>query len=63
MDSRILELINQLIVLTIYGIVISREITHQILDILNTLITVGGIIFSVRLMFFTWYLRYEKIVE
>ena len=63
MDSKILELINQLIVLIIYGIVMSREINHQTLDALNTLITIGGIIFSVLLMFFTWYLRSEKLVE
>lgn len=62
MDSRILELINQLIVLIIYGIVISREIAHQTLDTLNTSITIGGIIFSVLLMFFTWYLKSEKII-
>ncbi|MEK6818510.1 MAG: hypothetical protein AABY10_01100, partial [Nanoarchaeota archaeon] len=51
----------QLIVLIIYGIVISREITHQTLDLLNTSITVGGIIFSVLLMFFTWYLKSENL--
>jgi len=62
MDSRILELINQLIVLIIYGIVISREITHQTLDVINTLITIGGIIFSVLLMFFTWYLKSKRII-
>ena len=31
MDSRVLELINQLIVLIIYGIVLSKEISHQTL--------------------------------
>lgn len=60
MDSRVLELLNQLIVLVIYGIVMSREITHQTLDTLNTLITIGGIIFSVLLMFFNWYLKFEN---
>ena len=63
MDSRVLELINQLIVLIIYGIVMSREISHQTLDAANTVITIGGIIFSVLLMFFTWYLRHEKAIE
>ncbi|MBU0760274.1 MAG: hypothetical protein KJ600_02675 [Nanoarchaeota archaeon] len=63
MDPRVLELLNQLIVLIIYGIVISREITRQSLDSLNLLITVGGIIFSVLLMFFTWYLKTEKLVR
>ena len=63
MDSRVLELINQLTVLIIYGIVISREISHQTLDKINTLITIGGIIFSILLMFFTWYLRHEKALE
>jgi len=63
MDSRVLELMNQLIVIIIYGIVISREISHQSLDKLNTLITIGGIIFSVLLMFFTWQLKSEKIIE
>ncbi|MBS3076751.1 hypothetical protein J4233_00605 [Candidatus Pacearchaeota archaeon] len=62
MDSRILELMNQLIVLVVYGIVLSMEISHESLDTLNTLITVGGIVFSVVLMFFTWYLKSEKIV-
>jgi len=61
-DSRILELMNQLIVLVVYGIVLSMEISHESLDTLNTLITVGGIVFSVVLMFFTWYLKSEKIV-
>jgi len=63
MDSRVLELINQLIVLIIYGIVFSREIAHQSLDKINTLITIGGIIFSVLLMFFTWYLKTQKVTE
>ncbi|MBS3088847.1 hypothetical protein J4402_03645 [Candidatus Pacearchaeota archaeon] len=63
MDSRVLELLNQLIVLVIYGIVMSREITHQTLDALNTLITLGGIIFSVLLMFFTWYLKSENKIR
>ena len=63
MDSKILEVLNQIIVLIIYGIIISREITHKSLDILNTIITIGGIIFSVLLMFFTWYLKSQRIVE
>lgn len=63
MDSRVLELLNQLIVLIIYGIVLSREIAHQALDKLNTLITVGGIIFSILLMFFIWPLRSKRIVR
>lgn len=63
MDSKVLELLNQLIVLIIYGIVISREISHQALDYINTIITIGGIIFSVILMFFTWYLKSEKFIE
>ncbi len=63
MDSKVLEIVNQLIVLIIYGIVMSREITHQTLDTPNTLITAGGIIFSVLLMFFTWYLKSEKIIR
>jgi hypothetical protein len=54
---------NQLIVLIIYGIVLSRELMHQTLDALNTSITVGGIIFSVLLMFFTWYLKSEKRID
>jgi hypothetical protein len=62
MDSRVLEIINQLIVLIIYGIVLSREITNQTLDAPNTIITIGGIIFSVVLMFFIWYLRAKQIV-
>ena len=63
MDSKILEIVNQLIVLTIYAVVISREISNQTLDFLNTTITIGGIIFSVLLMFFTWYLKSTKVVD
>ena len=63
MDSKILEIVNQLIVLTIYAVVISREISNQTLDFLNTTITIGGIIFSVLLMFFTWYLKSSKVVD
>lgn len=39
MDSKVLEVLNQIIVLIIYGIVISREIAHKSLDMLNTIIT------------------------
>lgn len=63
MDSRVLEIMNQSIVLVIYGIVLSREITHQTLDSMNTIITIGGIIFSVLLMFFTWYLKSGRRIE
>jgi len=63
MNSRVLEVLNQLIVLIIYGIVFSREIAHQSLDKINTLVTIGGIIFSVLLMFFTWFLKTQKSIE
>ena len=63
MDSRVLEIMNQLIVLVIYGIVLSREITHQTLDSMNTIITIGGIIFSVLLMFFTWDVKSGRRIE
>jgi len=62
MDSRILEVLNQLIVLIIYSIVISREITHHSLDMLNTFFTMGGIIFSIVLMLFIWYLRSQEVL-
>ncbi|MBU3913774.1 MAG: hypothetical protein KKE50_06805 [Nanoarchaeota archaeon] len=60
MDSKVLEIINQLIVLIIYGIVLSRELTHQSFDYTNTTITIGGIVFSVMLMFFTWYFKSQN---
>jgi len=63
MDSKILEVINQLIILIIYSIVISREITHHSLDLLNTFFTMGGIIFSVILMLFIWYLKSEEVLS
>jgi len=63
MDSRVLEVINQLVVLIIYGIVFSREIAHQSLDNINTFVTIGGIIFSVLLMFFTWFLKTQKTID
>ena len=63
MDSKVLELINQMIVLIIYGIVLSREISHQTLDIPNTIITIGGIIFSVILMFFIWHLKNQELID
>jgi hypothetical protein len=63
MDSRVLEVLNQLIVLIIYGIVFSREIAHQSFDKINTIVTIGGIIFSVLLMFFTWFLKTQKTIE
>jgi len=63
MDSKILEIINQIVVIIIYGIVLSREFVSQSLDFLNTIITIGGIIFSVVLMFFIWYLRNLKVLD
>jgi hypothetical protein len=63
MDSRVLEIINQIIVLVIYGIVFSREIVHESFDTINTLITIGGIIFSVLLMFFTWYFKSQGVIK
>ena len=63
MESRTLEVLNQLIVLIIYGIVFSREFTHQSLDKINTIVTIGGIIFSVLLMFFTWFLKEQRVIE
>jgi hypothetical protein len=63
MDSRVLEVLNQLIVLIIYGIVFSREIAHQSFDKINTIVTIGGIVFSILLMFFTWFLKTQKAIE
>jgi hypothetical protein len=59
----VLEIINQLIVLTIYGMVLSREISDHSLDLINTLITMGGIIFSVFLMFFIWHLKKISVLK
>ena len=58
-----LEIINQLIVLTIYGMVLSREISDRSLDLINTSITMGGIIFSVLLMFFIWHLKGISVLK
>lgn len=63
MDSRSLEVINQIVTLIIYGIVFSREIIHKSFDLPNTIVTVGGIIFSVAFMFFIWYFKSQKIIE
>jgi len=63
MDSKVLEIINQMIILIVYSIVLSREIMHKSLDYLNTLITIGGIIFSVILMFFIWYFKSLNILD
>lgn len=63
MDARVLEILNQIIVLIIYGIVLSREITNHSFDLPNTLITIGGIVFSVILMFFTWFFKAKSLVE
>jgi|TARA_Y100000034_G_scaffold62444_1_gene75746 hypothetical protein len=59
----VLEIINQLIVLTIYGMVLSREISDRSLDLINTSITMGGIIFSVLLMFFIWHLKGISVLK
>lgn len=61
MDTRVLEVLNNLIVLIIYGIVLSREISQHSFDFLNTIFTVGGIILSVFLMFFTWSVKNKNI--
>ena len=63
MDSKVLEIVNHLVILIIYGIVLSREISNQSLDFINTLMTMGGIIFSVLLMFFIWHLKGSSILE
>ncbi len=63
MDSKILEILNQMITIVIYGIVLSREITNSQLDMINTVFTIGGIIISILLMFFIWYLKSIKIVN
>ena len=63
MDSKVLEIVNHLVILIIYGIVLSRAISNQSLDFINTLMTMGGIIFSVLLMFFIWHLKGSSILE
>ena len=63
MDSKALEIINQMVTIFIYTAVLSREIAHQSLDLLNTTITVGGIAFSVIFMFFIWYFKKQKFVD
>lgn len=63
MDAKVLEVINQMIILIIYGIVFSREITKSEFDLFNTVFTVGGIMVSTLLMFFIWYLKSKDILE
>lgn len=60
LDTKILEVLNQLIILVIYGITISR-LTNPV-DIFSNVLTIIGIIVSVTLMFFIWYLN-DKDVE
>jgi len=50
MDARVLEVLNQLIVLVIFSIIISREISSQSFDLLNTAFSIGGMIFLIILM-------------
>ena len=59
LDTRILEVLNQLMVLIIYGITISRLINP--VDIVSNVLTIIGIIISVTLMFFIWYLKDKNI--
>jgi hypothetical protein len=63
MDTKILEVINQIIVVVIYGIVLSRELVNRTFDSINTIITIGGIVFSVILMFFIWYLKSARVEQ
>jgi len=50
LDTKILEILNQLMVLVIYGITISR-LTNPI-DIISNVLTILGIIISVALYTF-----------
>ena len=59
LDTKILEILNQLMVLVIYGITISR-LTNPV-DIVSNVLTIIGIINSVTLMFFIWYLKDKNI--
>ena len=59
LDTKILEVLNQLMVLIIYGITISR-LTNPV-DILSNVLTILGILISVTLMFFIWYLKDKNI--
>ncbi len=59
LDTRILEVLNQLMVLVIYGITISR-LTNPI-DIISNVLTIIGIIISVTLMSFIWYLKNKRL--
>ena len=59
LDTKILEILNQLMVLVIYWITISR-LTNPI-DIISNVLTIISIIISVMLMFFIWYLKDKNI--
>ena len=60
LDIKILEVLNHLMILVIYGITISR-LTNPI-DLISNVLTIIGIIISITLMFFIWYLK-EKNIE
>jgi hypothetical protein len=60
LDTKILEILNQLMILIIYGITISR-LTDPI-DLVSNVLTIPSIIISIALMFFIWYLK-EKNIE
>ena len=59
LNTKILEILNQIMVLVIYGITISR-LTNPV-DIVSNVLTIIGIIISVALMFFIWYIKDKNI--
>jgi hypothetical protein len=59
LDTKILEILNQLMILVIYGITISR-LTNPI-DLISNILTISSIIISIALMFFIWYLKDKNI--
>jgi len=59
LNTKILEILNQLMILVIYGITISR-LTNPI-DLISNILTISSIIISIALMFFIWYLKDKNI--
>ena len=57
MNKKILEVVNQLIILTIYAIIFSRGINKSCFNTLDNILTIFGIILSISLMFYLWSIK------
>lgn len=57
-NTKILEVLNQILMVVIYGIAVSK-LTNPI-DVYTNVLAVFGIIVSISIMFFVWYLNSEE---